>query len=127
MSKECQVTGKKTEVGNNRSHANNATKRTFKANLQRLRFKSDLLGKEFTLSISTNGLRTLIKHGGIDAFVASKPVSRLTKTMAEIKTAIAKKLGGDAPKSTKTIIRAKKPSRSARLIKKTTARSTTAA
>ena len=144
MSKQCQVTGKKTEVGNNRSHANNATKRTFKSNLQKLRFKSDLLGKEFTLSISTNGLRTLIKHGGIDAFVASKPISRLTETMAAIKTAILKKIAATnvimpgerevrengtaiikklgalaAPKKTE---RVRKPNKSARLVKKTAAK-----
>jgi len=120
MSKQCQVTGKKTEVGHNRSHANNATKRTFKTNLQKLRFKSETLGKEFSLSISTSGLRTLIKHGGIDAFVASKPISRLTKTMAEIKTAIIKKIG--ALTKPKTIERKKKPNRSARLVKKTEAK-----
>ena len=37
MSRVCQVTGKRPAVGNNRSHALNATKRTFKANLQKVR------------------------------------------------------------------------------------------
>ena len=35
MAKECYYTGRKTTSGNNRSHAMNATKRTFKANLQK--------------------------------------------------------------------------------------------
>ena len=34
MSKECFVTGRKSRSGNNRSHAMNYTKRTFKPNLQ---------------------------------------------------------------------------------------------
>ena len=121
MSKSCQVTGKQTMVGNNRSHANNATKRTFKSNLQKLKFKSDLLGREFTLLVSTSGLRTLIKHGGLDAFITSKPISRLTDTMAEIKTAILKKTGALPKASTvATKSNTKKPNRSARLVKKTT-------
>lgn len=37
MAKECYYTGRKTTSGNNRSHAMNATKRTFKANLQKVR------------------------------------------------------------------------------------------
>jgi len=36
---ECYVTGKKTLSGNKRSHALNATRRTWKANLQTVRIK----------------------------------------------------------------------------------------
>jgi len=35
MAKVCIVTGKKTRSGNNRSHAMNSSKRTFKANLHK--------------------------------------------------------------------------------------------
>lgn len=120
MSKFCQVTGKKTEVGYNVSHSKRHTKRTFKANLQSLKFRSEILKKDFTLLISTNGLRTLVKHGGLDLYVMAKPVSRLTDDMAAIKKAIIKKIGQPAkplPATTK-----KKPNRSARLVKKTTAK-----
>ncbi len=37
MSKECQVCGKKPQVGNNVSHANNKSKRRFDPNLQQVR------------------------------------------------------------------------------------------
>jgi len=118
MSKYCQVTGKKTEVGMNVSHSKRHTKRTFKTNLQTLKFKSEILGKEFALAISANGLRTLVKHGGIDQYVAAKPISRLTADMAKIKKAILKKIGAGAEK--KPAAKAKrKPNRSARLVKKT--------
>jgi large subunit ribosomal protein L28 len=92
MSRLCQVTGKKTEVGMNVSHSNRRTKRVFKPNLQELKFKSDILGREFSLRISTAGLRTLVKHGGLDQYVTETPVSRLTPDMADIKKAIAKKV-----------------------------------
>lgn len=37
----CQVCGKKREVGNNVSHANNKSKRWFKPNLQRVKTVTD--------------------------------------------------------------------------------------
>ena len=37
MAKVCQVTGKGTQSGNNVSHANNKTRRTWKPNLQVVR------------------------------------------------------------------------------------------
>lgn len=115
MPRVCKVTGKKTEVGMNVSHSMRHTKRTFLPNLQKLKFHSDILGRDFSLRISTSGLRTLTKHGGIDGYVTSKPVSRLTPEMAAIKKAIEKKVG-KAEKPTKKP--AHKATRSARLVKK---------
>lgn len=37
MAKRCDLCGKGTRSGNNVSHANNRTKRTFKANVHRVR------------------------------------------------------------------------------------------
>ncbi|MCL1785871.1 MAG: 50S ribosomal protein L28 [Alphaproteobacteria bacterium] len=115
MPKVCQVTGKKTEVGMNVSHSHRRTKRTFKPNMQTLKFKSEILGREFTLKLTTSGLRTLVKHGGIDAYVSAKPISRLTPDMAAIKKAIEKKIGVPAKPEKKP---AHKPNKSARLVKK---------
>lgn len=41
MAKECVVTGRKARSGNNRSHAMNKTKRTWGANLQKVRIMVD--------------------------------------------------------------------------------------
>ena len=124
MPKFCQVSGKKTQVGMNVSHSKRHTKRTFKSNLQKLKFRSDILNKEFTLSISTNGLRTLVKHGGLDLYVMAKSNSKLTADMLAIKKEIVKKQGGKvAPRARATTV--KKPNISARLVKKTTAKKTT--
>ncbi len=121
MSKVCQVTGKKTMVGHNVSHSVRRTKRTFKPNMQTLKFKSEILGREFTLKLSTAGLRTLVKHGGLDAYVMAKPISRLSEDMAAVKRAIDKKLGAEAKKE---IVKkpARKPNISARLAKKVAAK-----
>ncbi len=115
MPRICAVTGKKTQVGYNVSHSMRHTKRTFLPNLQVLKFQSEALGKDFTLRISTSGLRTLNKHGGLDAYVMSTPVSRLSEDMAAVKKAIEKKMG----KSEKPAPMVKrKPNISARLAKK---------
>ena len=119
MPRVCKVTDKKTEVGMNVSHSMRHTKRTFLPNLQKLKFHSDILNRDFLLRISTNGLRTLTKHGGLDAYVMSKPASRLTEEMVAIKKAIEKK-NGKAEKPAKKPVH--KATRSARLVKKVEAK-----
>jgi large subunit ribosomal protein L28 len=63
MSRVCQITGKKPQVGNNVSHANNKTKRRFDINLQKKRFFIPEEDKWITLKISTSALRTINKNG----------------------------------------------------------------
>ena len=119
MPRVCKVTGKKTMVGMNVSHSERHTKRTFLPNLQKLKFHSDILNRDFSLRISTAGLRTLTKHGGLDAYVMSKSPSRLTPEMAAIKKAINKKID-TVEKTTKKPTH--KANRSARLVKKVESR-----
>jgi len=116
MPNVCKVTGKKTEVGMNVSHSNRRTKRTFKPNIQTLKFRSEILGRDFSLKLTTSGLRTLVKHGGLDGYVTAKPISRLTPDMAAIKKAIEKKAGVPKTVEKKPV---RKPNKSARLVKKT--------
>lgn len=63
MSKVCQVTGKRPMVGNNRSHALNATKRRFLPNLQTHRFWVESEKRFVKLRLSTRGIRTIDKKG----------------------------------------------------------------
>ncbi|WP_392552252.1 50S ribosomal protein L28 [Orbus wheelerorum] len=69
MSRVCQVTGKKPLVGNNRSHAMNATKRRFLPNLQSHRFWVESEKRFVKLRVSAKGMRTIDKKG-IDAVLA---------------------------------------------------------
>ncbi len=75
----------------NVSHSNRRTKRTFKPNLQTLKFHSEILNRDFTLKISTRGLRTITKHGGLDEYLMSKGNSKLTPDMLVIKKLLVKK------------------------------------
>lgn len=63
MSKVCQVTGKRPVVGNNRSHAKNATKRRFLPNLQSHRFWVESENRFVKLRLSTKGMRIIDKNG----------------------------------------------------------------
>ena len=63
MSRICQVTGKKRMIGNNRSHALNATKRKFLPNIQNHRFWIPEQKRFIKLRISANGMRCIDKNG----------------------------------------------------------------
>ena len=56
MAKVCYFTGRKTTSGNDRSHAMNATKRTVKPNLQKVRVMID--GKPKKVWVSTRALKS---------------------------------------------------------------------
>ncbi|BAB12806.1 50S ribosomal protein L28 [Buchnera aphidicola str. APS (Acyrthosiphon pisum)] len=63
MSRICQITGKKRMIGNNRSHALNATKRKFLINIQYHRFWIADEKRFIKLHVSTNGMRYIDKKG----------------------------------------------------------------
>ena len=63
MSKICQLTGKRTIVGNSVSHSNIKTKRKFYPNLQEKRFFVPELNAWVKLKVSTSAIRTINKKG----------------------------------------------------------------
>lgn len=65
MARRCYVTGKGTVTGNNRSHSLQATRRTWKPNLQKVRIKDDK-GRVVRVYVSTRALRTMAKNGSIE-------------------------------------------------------------
>ncbi len=56
MAKECFITGRKARSGNNVSHANNKSKRTFGANLHKVRILVD--GKPKRVWVSARALKS---------------------------------------------------------------------
>ncbi|MBN2689662.1 MAG: 50S ribosomal protein L28 [Gammaproteobacteria bacterium] len=63
MTQVCQITGKRPQVGNNVSHANNKTKRRFNVNLQTKRFWVESLKRWISLRVSAKGMRIIDKVG----------------------------------------------------------------
>ncbi len=69
MSRVCQVTGKRTVMGNNVSHAMNKTRRRFLPNIQTHRFWVESENRWVRLQVSSKGMRVIDKKG-IDAVLA---------------------------------------------------------
>jgi len=69
MARVCQVTGKKPQLGNHVSHANNKTRRRFLPNLQYRRLWVESENRWVSIRVSQAGLRTIDKKG-IDAVLA---------------------------------------------------------
>ena len=65
MARKCYITGVGSTAGNNRSHSLQATRRTWKANLQKVRIK-DENGRVIRVYVSTRALRTGLKNGTIE-------------------------------------------------------------
>lgn len=91
MSRICELTGKGRMVGNNVSHANNKTKRTFLPNLQNVTLISETLEKGVKLRVSTHGLRSVEHNGGLDNWLLKTNDSKLSTRVVKIKKEIAKK------------------------------------
>ena len=93
MSRVCELTGKGRQVGNNVSHANNKTKRTFLPNLQNVTLLSDTLSRGVKLRVSTNGLRSVEHVGGLDNWLTKTGEDKLSLRARRLKRVIAKKAG----------------------------------
>ena len=91
MSRICELTGKGRQVGNNVSHANNKTKRTFLPNLQNVTLISESLSKGVRLRVSTHGLRSVEHVGGLDNGLLKTADTKLSLKARRLKREVAKK------------------------------------
>jgi large subunit ribosomal protein L28 len=92
MSRTCELTAKGVQYGNNVSHANNKTRRSFLPNLVNVTLISEALGQNVSLRVSAHALRTVEHRGGLDAFLAKAPESELSQRARLLKRQISKKL-----------------------------------
>ena len=96
MSRVCELTGKTRQVGNNVSHANNKTKKTFLPNLQNVTLLSDALERSVKLKVSTHGLRSVEHVGGLDNWLTKTKDEKLSLRVRKLKREIAKKGAAEA-------------------------------
>ncbi len=90
MARRCAATGRGVQSGNNVSHANNKTRRRFLPNLHQVTLISDALRQRVRLRVTSNGLRTIEKRGGVDAFLLNTPNTKLQPDALVIKRRIQK-------------------------------------
>jgi large subunit ribosomal protein L28 len=67
------------------SHANNKTKRRFNPNVHWVRLSSQVMRKTVSLKLSTQGMKTIDKHGGLDGFLSKTGASKLSGEMLRLK------------------------------------------
>lgn len=91
MARVCELTGKGRQVGNNVSHANNKTKRTYLPNLQTISFISEALGQSYRFRVSTNGIRSVEHVGGLDNWLVKTRDEQLSLGARRVKRLVAKK------------------------------------
>ena len=87
--------------GNMVSHSNRKKIRHFKTNLQTMEFFSETLQKKFSFRVAVKTNRTIVKCGGFDEFLLSRPASepgnkrsackRLTPLALKIRREVKKK------------------------------------
>ena len=85
MVKKCDITNVKPMTGNNVSHAVNKTKRRFFPNLQNTSFFSEILGKKIKLKVTSKGIKTVEKNGGIDKYLLNSKNSKLNSETRKLK------------------------------------------
>lgn len=91
MARICELTGKGRQIGNNVSHANNKTKRTFLPNLQNVTLISDRLERSVRLRVSTHGLRSVEHVGGLDNWLLKTSEADLSPKARRLKRELVKK------------------------------------
>lgn len=90
MTRRCELTGKLPLSGQNRSHAENKTKRKFRPNLCNVTMMSEKLGRKIRIRASAQALRTVEHNGGLDAYLAKAKSDVLSPDLRRLKAELAK-------------------------------------
>jgi large subunit ribosomal protein L28 len=94
MARRCELTGTGPRSGHNVSHSNRRTKRVFSPNLQKTSLFSQVLDQSVGMRVTTRALRSVQKHGGIDAYLLATSNDRLAPEGLRLKRRIQKVLKG---------------------------------
>lgn len=90
MSIKCEITNVGCLFGNNVSHAKNRTRTRWLPNIREMRVYSKTLG-DIYMKVSSKGLRTVEKHGGLDEFLLTTLDRKLTNTCLKLKALVVAK------------------------------------
>ena len=92
MVKKCDITNVIPMTVNNVSHAVNKTKRRFFPNLQNTSFLSEILGKKIKLKVTSKGIKTVERNGGIDKYLLNSKNSKLNSETRKLKKILTSKI-----------------------------------
>ena len=121
MSRSCELTGIKAQVGRrvpiNRSQTGVRTKRRFAPNIQNVSLISDALGK-VSLRLAVKTIRSIEHNGGLDEFLLTTSTGSLTERGRNLKKQISAKNENRAPAEKKPRRQDKKSPKSLATAKK---------
>lgn len=89
MANICEITGKRKLKGNRVSHANNKAIHFQQPNIQQRWILIPELGVRFKLNVSTRGLRTIDKFGGLARFVIKTENEKLAPRLLKLKKVLS--------------------------------------
>ena len=98
MARECALTGTRVRYGHNVSHSNRKTSRRFEPNLQRVTLPSEALRRTVSLRVTTRALRSVVRKGGLDAYLLSTADAHLGSEGLRLKRQVRKACTGKARK-----------------------------
>ena len=87
----CEVTGKRRLKGNRVSHANNKNTHFQQPNIQTRRIFVPELGFKVSLRVTTKGLRTIDKMGGLSRYIVKAKPELLSPKLLKLKKLIIAK------------------------------------
>ncbi|MGF1651121.1 MAG: 50S ribosomal protein L28 [Hyphomicrobiaceae bacterium] len=90
MTRQCELTGKLPMSGNNRSHAENKTRRVFRPNLCNVTLISDALDRSFRVRVSAHALKSVEHRGGLDNFLIKARDEELSLRLRRVKRDVEK-------------------------------------
>lgn len=90
MTRRCELTGKLPLAGQNKSHAENKTKRTFRPNLCNVTLLSEKLGRKVRVRACAQAIKTVEHRGGLDAFLLKAKSDTLSPDLQKLKSELTK-------------------------------------
>ncbi len=81
----CQVSQSRSIKGHNVSKSNRRTKKIFHVNVKPIKFFSAILGQDVILKVTNRGMRTVIKHGGLDCYILNSKPSKISDVLKPVK------------------------------------------
>ena len=89
MTKKCMVTEKGVMSGNNNCYSKKKSRRRFMPNLQTVAIYSEILEAPVKIRITSNGLRTIEKNGGLDLYLLNTQPSKLSDECKALRDRVA--------------------------------------
>lgn len=88
MARKLTLQGKAPQSGHNVSHSHRCTNRQWLPNMQRKALFSHALGRSVRLTITTSGMRTVDRAGGLDNYLLNVAPEELNPTMRRLQAMI---------------------------------------